>query len=75
MSYAVVKFLNEKGEDDEELVSEVPFSWLSADRQFCKWPPGQYASIYIGKNVAPSKDWEEHRIELEFTCGEQLLKE
>lgn len=73
MSYAVVKFLTED-QHDEEVVSEVPMSWISKDNKCCKWPPG-HASIYIAKNVPPNSDWEDHPIELEFICGEALLKD
>lgn len=36
MAFAVVKFLNNDGE--EETYSEVPTSWLIGDNKFYRWP-------------------------------------
>lgn len=67
MSYAVVKFIKEMGED-EHMVSEIPASWLTKDNTFCKWPP-KHVGIYINKNVPPQDDWEEHPVIVECFCG------
>jgi len=72
MSYAVVKFLDE-ADDDEEIVSEVPLSWLVKDNKFCRWPSEKYAHIYIAKNFPPKDDWQEYPVEVEYICGNYII--
>lgn len=66
MSFAVVNFVDET---EEEVVSEVPISWLTEDQKFCKWPPEKYSSIYISKSFPPEANWKEYPVKVEFICG------
>lgn len=68
MSFAVVKFLKDS-DNQAEIVSEVPLSWLSKNQTHCKWPSDKHVGIYINKNCPPQDDWEEYRVEVECFCG------
>ncbi|KAF5302417.1 hypothetical protein FQR65_LT08505 [Abscondita terminalis] len=70
MSYAVVTFTKESN-DSVETVSEVPISWLTEDRDFCKWPPSN-AKIYINRNKPAADDWQLFPIRVEHICGSLL---
>lgn len=39
-------------EDDGELVSEVPVSWLDKNNSVFKWPDEKYAGLYIKTKVS-----------------------
>lgn len=69
MSFAVVKFLTEKTDTDEEVVSEIPLSWLTKNNTCCKWPPEKYSSLYISRSFPPEDNWNEYPIVVECICG------
>lgn len=55
-SYALVKFLDESDRNNE-IVQEIPQSWLIKENQFCKWPPKRFEKIYISKPFPLQEDW------------------
>ncbi|XP_023311190.1 uncharacterized protein LOC108910721 [Anoplophora glabripennis] len=64
--YAVVVFTKESS-DTFKSVQEIPVSWLSEDRKFCRWPP-KNSCIYTANNVQPQDDWPWHSVEVEIIC-------
>ncbi|CAG9820088.1 unnamed protein product [Phaedon cochleariae] len=68
MSFAVVKFISENSDTDEEIVSEIPISWLTKNNTFCKWPPEKYCSLYISRSFPPEENWIEYPVAVEYIC-------
>uniref|UniRef100_A0A1Y1L951 Uncharacterized protein n=1 Tax=Photinus pyralis TaxID=7054 RepID=A0A1Y1L951_PHOPY len=64
--YAVVRFLKEYI-NGENVVSEVPLTWLHDNNSVCKWPP-RHDSYHIRKYTVPQPDWTDHPVECERIC-------
>lgn len=71
-AYAVVRFLEEDGDDDT--VSEVPVIWLDNNNTECWWPSSKNINWLIAKSVPPNKEtWKKYKIIIESYCSEYFV--
>jgi len=52
LPYAVVTFTQD-GDNEDEIVSEVPSIWLKLEEKKCWWPMVKNIGVYINKRILP----------------------